>query len=147
MKITCDRCGVETNTRQMSRFCLEMMCQSCIHNENNSPLAPIAYAVEHREVQQGNRNYDGIGRHWVFPDDTPKEIVNGAMRWLIEKHKLNKDEFTMLPTDRAYSFLHDQAAYDIFKTFDTFYINILPNILIRMVQDKIIIDEKGGPDN
>ena len=147
MKITCERCGVETSTRQLSRFCFEMMCPNCIHDENNSPLAPVAYAVELREVRKGTRNYEGIGRHWVFLDETPKEIINGAMRWLIEKYDLNKEEFTMLPTDESYSFKHDQAAYDIFKTFDTFYTNILPNILIRMVQERIIIEEKGGTDN
>jgi hypothetical protein len=60
--IKCPRCKEESTGSIMSMFNTETICFGCKEKERAHPKYKEAQEAERREVQQGNRNFRGIGK-------------------------------------------------------------------------------------
>ena len=147
MEVKCERCADKTSTTKMSRFDTKMLCEKCLETEQQSPLYPIAYDVEHAYVTKRVYNYKGIGGHWNLPHNAPGVLVNAAQRWLLEKYKeleLDEEKYTkhVYPEDQKDGLKEKESQiYEVFKFHDQVFTDLLPNLLIG------IIDNMNQPDN
>ncbi len=57
----CDRCKKGMTSSTMSRFNTDMICETCEVKEKAHPKYAEARKAEHEAVQQGDRNFPGIG--------------------------------------------------------------------------------------
>ena len=58
----CDRCGEQLGAHVMSMFNLDTLCMSCKDKEKLHPDYDRACEVERQAVQNGVRNFAGIGK-------------------------------------------------------------------------------------
>lgn len=62
----CDRCGNDLgNTRIMSMFNADCLCESCAEKEKRHPDYAKARDADHDAIASGNYNFPGIG----YPGD------------------------------------------------------------------------------
>jgi pectin methylesterase-like acyl-CoA thioesterase len=59
---TCDRCRATNSVTNMSRFNMDIICQSCDDLEHQHPLYEVAAAAELLSVMQHEYNFPGIGK-------------------------------------------------------------------------------------
>lgn len=147
MEVKCERCASPTTTTKMSRFNTQMLCDTCLAQEQKSPLYPIAYDVEHAHVAKRVYNFKGIGGHWNLPHNAPGVIVNAAQRWLLEKYKeleLDGEKYTrhVYAEDQKDGLkVKEDSIYEVFKFHDQVFIDLLPNLLMG------IINNMNQPEN
>lgn len=61
-KTNCDRCGNSLHgVRTMSMFSKECICMDCKEKEKSRPDYQMACDAEREAIQNGNRNFVGIG--------------------------------------------------------------------------------------
>ena len=58
----CDRCYKETKVHIMSMFNEDVICMDCKDEERNHPDYKKAQAAELKAVQEGVKNFPGIGK-------------------------------------------------------------------------------------
>ena len=58
----CERCGESTRVLSMSYFNTDMMCEKCNKTERLHPLFETARQEELAQCQNGNFNFEGIGK-------------------------------------------------------------------------------------
>lgn len=58
----CDRCGGSLKDgRIMSMFNTDCICMQCAGKERKLPEYKSALDAEHKQIKQGNYNFEGIG--------------------------------------------------------------------------------------
>jgi hypothetical protein len=59
--VRCQRCGKDAFATIMSYFNTDVICPGCSVEEQKNPFYALARQVESLAVQEGNRNFPGIG--------------------------------------------------------------------------------------